>query len=90
MSGLELAVICVAFILNEETTEKDTNDLLYTKPDNPDFERKKSPTSVHFPPLKRFYFDKMERFHQIPHMFDIYIYMYTVQYKDFWLKLSVA
>lgn len=41
MSGRGLAVICVAFILNEETTEKDTNDLLYTEPDNPDFERKR-------------------------------------------------
>lgn len=41
MSGLGLAVICVAFILNEETAEKDTNDLLYTEPDNPDFEDQK-------------------------------------------------
>lgn len=48
--------------------------------------KKKSPTSVHFPPLRRFYFDEMERFHQIPRMFDIYIYMYIVQYEDFWLK----
>lgn len=92
MSGLGLAVICVAFILNEETAEKDTNDLLYTEPDNPDFEdqkkkkKEKSPTSVRFPPLRRFYFDEMERFHQIPRMFDIYIYMYIVQYEDFWLK----
>lgn len=42
MSGLGLAVICVAFILNEKTTEKDTNDLLYTEPDNPNFGREKA------------------------------------------------
>lgn len=41
MSGLGPAVICVVFILNEKTTEKDTNDLLYTEPDNLNFERKK-------------------------------------------------
>lgn len=40
MSGLGPAVICVTFILNETTAEKDTNDLLYTEPDNPNFEKK--------------------------------------------------
>lgn len=40
MSGLGPAVICVAFILNETTAEKDTNDLLYTEPDNLNFEKK--------------------------------------------------
>lgn len=49
MSGLGLAVICAAFILNEKTTEKATNDLLYTKPDNPNIgEIKERPVSMCF------------------------------------------
>lgn len=54
MSGLGLAVICVAFILNEKTTEKNTNDLLYIEPDDPNFEEKKktTTTSACFPLLE--------------------------------------
>lgn len=36
------AVMCVAFIQNVNTTEKDTNDLLYIELDNPAFEKKSS------------------------------------------------
>lgn len=51
MSGLGLAVICVAFILNEKTTEKNTNDLLYIEPDDPNFEeKKKKQQQVHVSP----------------------------------------
>lgn len=80
MSGRGPAVICVAFILNEKITEKNTNDLLYTEPDDPSFEKKKGrkkkkkrPTSVCFSTLRKFNFNEMERFHQIPH---IHLYLY--------------
>lgn len=96
MSGLGLAVICVAFILNEKTTEKNTNDLLYIEPDDPNFEekKKKNNNKCMFPPLRRFYFDEMERFYQIPHTSALFIYLIIlkVQYssdEDFQLKIPL-
>lgn len=87
MSGLGPAVICVAFILNEMTTEKDTNDLLYTEPDNPNFEKKKlkkeRPTSGCFSSIRRFFFHEMKRFHQIPHKLALFMYLLILKVQCF-------
>ena len=94
MSGLGLAVICAAFILNEKTTEKDTNDLLYTKPDNTNFGEGEGKANKYvFPTFRRFYSNKNE---EIPPHFScvgfisIFTYFIISFFKKFYLFIFRA